>query len=76
MPKYTVAITEIVEYLVPVTALSELDADRAAMGKFTRTSFAQRVKWQVAVRACEVEGVNPVSESKPRRGVLRHSADL
>ena len=79
---YQVAIAEIVEYLVPITARNEMDADRAAMQKFLRTSFEGRVRWRVAVRACEVDGVNSddaprVSSSrKMKRGALRHSADL
>lgn len=54
--KYVVAITEIVEYLVPVTARSEADAERLAMNKIVMTR--NRDQWCVAVRARECEGIN------------------
>lgn len=67
MPKYTVAITEIAEYLVPITARNEMEADREAMDKFLRTSFDGRGKWKVAVRACEVDGVNQDAPQAAKR---------
>ena len=54
--KYMVAITEIVEYLVPVTAPNEERAAEIAENKIVRTR--NRDKWCVSVRARECEGVN------------------
>lgn len=72
--KYMVAVTEIVEYLVPVTAKNEEDAGELALEKIINTR--NRDKWCVGVRARDVDGVNVQTSSKLRRGSLRHSADL
>lgn len=55
--KYMVAITEIVEYLVPVTARDEDAAGEIALNKIVRTR--NRDKWCVGVNARDVDGVNP-----------------
>lgn len=62
MARYTVAITEIVEYLVPVTARSEADAERIGLNKIVMTR--NRDQWCVNLRAREVDGVN--SDDQPR----------
>lgn len=78
--KYMVAITEIVEYLVPVTAPDEESAGGIALDKIINTR--DRDKWCVGVQARDIDGVMPndapaVSSSrKIKRGTLRHSADL
>lgn len=56
MPHYTVAITEIIEYLVPVEADNEEQA--AELGEKLLTDSADRDKWVVNCRARECEGVN------------------
>jgi hypothetical protein len=56
MPRYTVAITEIVEYLVPVEAADEADAKEAANEILLQSEDAN--EFFVAVRVREVEGVN------------------
>lgn len=62
MPKYMVAVTEIVEYLVPVTAPDEEQAAEIGERKIEQTR--NRDKWCVGVQAREVDGVEIVS--KPR----------
>ncbi len=57
MPKYMVAVTEIVEYLVPVRAKDEEAAAEIAERKITNTR--NRDQWCVNIKAREVEGVNP-----------------
>lgn len=56
MNKYTVAITEIVEYLVPVDATSPQAAEEIGMQMLI--DHADRDKWCVAVTERDVEGVN------------------
>lgn len=55
MTKYMVAITEIVEYLVPVEAPNEERAGEIAEQLITDS--ADRDKWCCDVRAREIEGV-------------------
>lgn len=80
MPRYLVAITEIVEYLVPVTAKGEAEAEIKGINKIVRTR--NRDQWCVGVQARECEGVNSddsprvSSPRKAKKGLLRHSADL
>ena len=56
MPRYMVAITEVVEYLVPVRAVNEKEAERIGEAKLVRTR--NRDGWCVSVQAREVDGVN------------------
>lgn len=79
MTKYMVAITEVVEYLVPVTARNEEVAAEIAERKIERTR--NRDQWCVSVRARECEGVNLAGADELRTSStafvkLRHSADL
>lgn len=60
MPKYMVAVVEIVEYLVPVESNSEDNAAEIAVAAVTET--ADRDKWCVAVRERECEGVNAAGQ--------------
>lgn len=54
--KYLVAVTEIVEYLVPVTARDEDAAGELALDKIINTR--NRDKWVSGVNARDVDGVN------------------
>ena len=56
MAKYTVAITEVVEYLVPVEAESEEAAEEAGMQMLVDSDNPDQ--WFVAVTARECDGVN------------------
>lgn len=60
MTKYMVAITEIVEYLVPVTAPNEERAGEIAERKIINTR--DRDQWCVNVRAREVDGVSAATK--------------
>jgi hypothetical protein len=64
MPRYTVAITEIVEYLVPVEAADEAGAKEAANEIFVQSEDIG--EFFVAVRARGIYGVNTVAESEVR----------
>lgn len=69
MPKYTVAITEIVEYLVPVTADDEDAAGEIGLDKLINTR--NRDKWCTDVTARDIDGVNPNAAAKPKRRKAR-----
>lgn len=58
--RYMVAVTEIVEYLVPIEADNEEDA--AEMGEAAVCEAGDRDKWCVGVRARECDGVNVAKE--------------
>jgi Cu/Ag efflux pump CusA len=77
MAKYTVAVTETIEYLVPVEGDNEEIAEQSGLDRIVDT--ADRNKWFVACRAREVEGVNEVEhfEQLPRsEQVVMTLADL
>lgn len=56
MKKYTVAITEIIEYLVPVEAANEQEAESAGLAKFMHSGDPN--EYAVSIQSREVEGVN------------------
>jgi hypothetical protein len=56
MPKYQVAVTEVVQYLVPVEASDLESAEQVAINKIVNA--ADRDKWFVDCHARECDGVN------------------
>lgn len=59
MPKFNVAMTEVVEYLIPVEAADEAEAEEKARLTYTNSTREAADDWFVCVRARECEGVNP-----------------
>ncbi len=57
MPKYNVAITEVLEYLVPIEAENASAAERVAEKAFNDAADRWE-KFGVALRLREIEGVN------------------
>ena len=62
MPKYTVAVTEVIQYLVPVEADNEEDAEE--MGIDLIIEAADRDQYFVACTARDCDGVNLVEEDE------------
>ena len=59
MPKFNVEMTEVVEYLIPVEAANEAEAEEKARLVYTKSTHEDAEDWFVCVRARECEGVNP-----------------